>query len=201
MQGKGPKFKCGFIDTAAFLYFLAVRICFSGLWWGCYSCPRRLNFAGILRVFPALDAGSAFEQTEAQQDLFYWDTCLATCLSCMWPNKHWTNFDKPWVVLIEGKAVKRLSNSALTFLLNLVEQFVPTAKFLEPCNILFLIFFCPVLAFLPVYTATCLCVWFWGLAPCCVFFLINTAPFQAIFPVCDYVKELSKLSFQGLLIC
>lgn len=37
--------------------------------------------------------------------------------------------------------------------------------------------------------------------PCYVFFLINTAPFQAVFPVCEYVKELSKLSFQCLLIC
>lgn len=186
MQGKGPTFKCSFIDTAAFLYVLAVGICFSGWWWGCYSCPRGLNFGGILRAFPAPVAGSAAEQTEAWQDLLYWDTCLTSCLPCMWPNRHCTTYDKPWVVLIAEKAVKHPSSSALTFLLNLVEQFVPTAKFLEPCNISFLIFFCPVLAFLPVYTATCLPVWFWGLPLLCYFFFFLS------------ILLLSKLYFQSV---
>lgn len=111
-------------------------------------------------IFPAPNAGSSAEQTEAQQDLFYSGACLASCLSCMWSRRHCANFDKPCVFLIEGKVVKCSSNSALTFLLNLVVQFVPTAKFLKPCDILFLTFFYPVLAFLPVYTATCLPVCF-----------------------------------------
>lgn len=125
-----------------------------------------------------------------------------SCLSCMRSNRHCASFDKRCVVFIEGKVANCSRKSALTFLLNLSVQFVPTAKFLKPCNIVFLIIFYPVLAFLTVYIATFFpCVF--EILPCCVvfFFLINSAPFQPVLPVREYVKERSKLSFQCLLIC
>lgn len=152
--------------------------------------------------FPVPNACSSTEQTEAQQDLFYSDASLASSLSCMRSNRHCASFDKRCVVFIEGKVANCSRKSTLTFLLNLVVQFVPTAKFLKPCNIVFLIIFYPVLAFLPVYIATFF-PYVFEIFPCCVvvFFLINSAPFQPVLPVCEYVKERSKLSVQCLLIC
>lgn len=104
--------------------------------------------------FQSPDAGSSIEQTAAQPGKFF---ILI---------RHCANFDKSCMGLIEMKAVKCSSSSALTFLRNLVVQFVPQLNFSSRAIFIS-----------DLYTATCLPVCFCGL-------LINSAPFQAVFPVC-----------------